>query len=93
MVAGLPKGYALKMLKKWSKNGEKIVAGRPVTIFIAFSFEFLTNREPKVGAAAEGRRPHFGGRPKAAPSICRKLEGKSYKNCHKSAHDTFFTFV
>ena len=66
MVAGLPKGYALKMLKQLSKNGEKMVAGRPVTIFIAFSFEFFTNREPKVGAAAEGRRPLWGaagGRP------------------------------
>ena len=75
MVAGLPKGYALKMLKKWSKNGEKMVAGRPVTIFIAFSFEFFTNRRgglrppPKVGAAAFGRRPHFGF------SICESLEG------------------
>ena len=75
MVAGLLKGYALKMLKKWSTNYEKIVAGRPVTIFIAFSFEFFTNREPKVGAA-EGRHPHFGGRPEAAPSICGKLERK-----------------
>ena len=91
MVAGLPKGYALKMLNKWSKNYEKMVAGRPVTIFIAFSFEFLTNREPKAGAAAGGRRPHFGGRPKAAPSICGKLEGRCYKDGHRSARDNFFT--
>ena len=54
MVAGLPKGYALKMLKKLSKHCEKMVAGTPVTIFKTFSFEFSTNRKPKVGAA-EGR--------------------------------------
>ena len=81
MVAGLPKGYALKMLKKWSKNGEKMVAGRPVTIFIAFSFEFFTNREPKVGAAAEGRRPHFGGRPKAMNKNKRKMLFKWSQVC------------
>ena len=63
MVAGLPNGYALKMLKKLIKNGEKMVAGRPVTIFIAFSFEFFTNREPKVGAAADGRPLYFLGAP------------------------------
>ena len=91
MVAGLPKGYALKMLGKVSKKYEKIVAGRPVTIFITFSFEFFTNREPKVGAAAEGRRPRFGGRPKAAPSIYKKLEGKCCKNGHRSARDHFIT--
>ena len=48
-----------------------INAGRPVTTEKICSLKILTNREPKVGAAPEGRRPHFGGRPKAAaPSIC-----------------------
>ena len=68
MVAGLPKGHALKMLKKLSKNSEKMVAGRPVTIFIAFSFELSTNR-------GGGLRPppKWGRRPSAAAPILGSL--------------------
>ena len=55
MVAGLPKGYALKMLKKWSTNCDQMVVDRPVTIFIAFFFEFFYKSKTQSGGG--GRRP------------------------------------
>ena len=70
MVLGLPKWHAQKVVKKWPKSGQKRVPAKSETIKTQILFWFLTNRKPKMGAAAEG--PLFGWRPKAAISICQK---------------------
>ena len=44
------------MVKKWSKNGLSKIWDHLNTIF---AWVFATYREPKVGAAAEGRHAHF----------------------------------
>ena len=56
-------------ITQWSKNGRKMVPGRPQTIFGVLFDHFLTiflQIENPKGAAAEGRRPLWGaagGRP------------------------------
>ena len=66
-----PRGPKIKMVKKWSGNGfgpsqmtcpkscQKRVPARSGTIKTKKWLGPLRNREPKVGAAAEGRRAHF----------------------------------
>ena len=64
-----------------------MVTARSETIQTQISFDSLTNRDPKVGAAAEGGRPHFGRGGRRPPPICQQLDGKLCSDGLRSCGD------
>ena len=75
MVSGLPWRGPLEMLKNWSKNTLKMVAGETWDHLNSIFLRVFNNIDtPKGRAAAEGRRPPFWWAAEGRPYIVKNLK-------------------